>query len=454
MASLAISKNGHVRILFYDTDKKRKAIHLRSCSRKDAETVKAKVEELLYSRLASSAPRADLAAWLSIISEPLRQKLEKVGLIDSAESKKPKVVKLGDYLKGYFESRSMDVKLSSSTVFSHTHKRLVEHFGYDTPISEITAIQARDFRKWLTSTNKRNKAKEGETTVGLAANTVRRRMGFCKQVFGQALEDGIIDRNPFKGIASSVRANKERQVYVDRQTIDQVLAKAPNARWRALIVLARYAALRVPSEIAKLKWDHVQFDKKRILVVDSSKNERHANRAIRRIPMLPMIEAELLAWFSEGPAGEYVFPCIAQDTNLRTTLEKIITRAAVAPWPKLWQNLRASGCTDFARTEPSHIAAAICGHTEQIAREHYWTAEESDLDRIIEKYKSRETQTALDASNMAPNEHCTEDAPSMQDEAFANENTGETTENSTTTLSESGRYWTRTNDPHDVNVVL
>ncbi len=82
--------------------------------------------------------------------------------------------------------------------------------------------------------------------------------------------------------------------------------------------------------------------------------------------------------------AEFVFPDIQADTNLRTTLEKVIRRAGVKQWPKLWQNLRASGSTDFARSLPSHVAAAICGHTEQIAQEHYWTVGEDDLDLAIE----------------------------------------------------------------------
>ena len=52
---------------------------------------------------------------------------------------------------------------------------------------------------------------------------------------------------------------------------------------------------------------------------------------------------------------------------------------------KLWQNLRSSAATDFARSIPSHIAASICGHTEEIAKEPYWTVEDADLDKVIEK---------------------------------------------------------------------
>ena len=57
-------------------------------------------------------------------------------------------------------------------------------------------------------------------------------------------------------------------------------------------------------------------------------------------------------------------------------------------WPKLWQNLRSSAATDFARSVPSHIAAAICGYTEEIAQEHYWTVEDNDLDTTMDKISS------------------------------------------------------------------
>lgn len=53
------------------------------------------------------------------------------------------------------------------------------------------------------------------------------------------------------------------------------------------------------------------------------------------------------------------------------------------PLLRLWQDLRASGATHFARSLPCHVAAEICGHTEQIAKEHYWTVSDSDLNLAI-----------------------------------------------------------------------
>ena len=183
---------------------------------------------------------------------------------------------------------------------------------------------------------------------------------------------------------ATVRSNRDRQEYVELEVFAKVLDKAPNARWRSLLVLARLGAFRIPSEAQGLRWDHIAWDAKRISIVASSKTEHHAKRAIRILPLLPAIEKELLALHLEAEEGaELVFPDVKATTNLRTTLEKIIARAGVKQWPKLWQNLQASGATDFARSLPSHVAAEICGHTEQIAQQHYWTVTDSDLDQAI-----------------------------------------------------------------------
>ena len=173
----------------------------------------------------------------------------------------------------------------------------------------------------------------------------------------------------------------------------KVLTKAPNAKWKTLLVLARIAGFRIPSEAQGLKWEHISFEQKRIFVVNSSKTEHHKNRKLRVVPLFPDVERELLKLHCEAtPGEEYVFPDLRGDSNLRTTLEKIILRAGVAPWPKLWQNLRASAATDLAKTVPSHIAASICGHTEQIAQEHYWKVGEDDLDQTISKLSTMHSE--------------------------------------------------------------
>ena len=325
--------------------------------------------------------------WLSSLSKEQRKKMSDKGLIeaDEEEQPKPKEILLKDYLEEYFSSRRLDVKTSTWIFYQHTRKRLEEYFP-GRSLQSITAIEAKQFRKWLEDSNKRDKPKEGKPAKSLAINTIKRRTGLCRQIFKQAIEDGLIARNPFAGMSTSVRSNKERKHYVDLETFAKVLEKAPNATWRSLLVLARLAAFRIPSEAQGLKWEHIAWEAKRISIVGSSKTEHHAKRQVRIVPLFPEIERELLKLHLEAKEkAEYVFPELRADTNLRTALEKIIRRAGVKAWPKLWQNLRSSAATDFARSIPSHLAGSICGHTEEIAKEHYWTVEDSDLDNVIDK---------------------------------------------------------------------
>jgi len=186
---------------------------------------------------------------------------------------------------------------------------------------------------------------------------------------------------------------ENRQIFLKLLIFLNVLEKAPNATWRSLLVLARLGALRIPSEAQGLKWEHIAWEEKRISIVASSKTEHHLRRAVRIIPLLPPIEKELLRLFADAEDGaEFVFPGLRADSNLRSRLESILQRAGVKQWPKLWQNLRASGSTDFARILPSHVAAEICGHTEQIAQEHYWKVSDSDLNSAMELLSSELAQ--------------------------------------------------------------
>ncbi len=326
--------------------------------------------------------------WLSSLTPEQRKKLSDKGIIDpdpDQVKEENKETTLSEYLEDYFSTRRSDVKEATWVFYEHTRKRLKEFFG-DRSLRSITPKDGKDFRKWLEKTNKRDKAKEDGKTIGLSINTVKRRTGLCRQIFAQAILDGLLDRNPFEGLSTSVRSNEERKAYVGLEDFAKVLEKAPNAKWKSLLVLARIAGFRIPSEAQGLKWEHISFEQRRIFVVNSSKTEHHKNRKLRVVPLFPDVEKELLKLHCEAtPGEEYVFPDLRGDSNLRTTLEKIILRAGVTPWPKLWQNLRASAATDLAKTVPSHIAASICGHTEQIAQEHYWKVGEDDLDQTISK---------------------------------------------------------------------
>jgi hypothetical protein len=244
-------------------------------------------------------------------------------------------------------------------------------------------------------------------------------------------------------------------------------------------VLARLGALRIPSEAQGLRWDHIAWDSKSISIVASCKTEHHAKRQVRLIPLFPAIETELLKLFAEAEDGaENVFQGIRPDSNLRTQLEKIINRAGVKQWPKLFQNLRASRETELMAIFPAKDVCTWIGNTQQIAMKHYAMATEESFRRAVQT-TTLPTETKAPSSDKLPNaenigqnfghffgqsgesnrpKETSQNLPanektaeSLRKEGFCGSmRTGD--ENHQTEIS--GRYWTRTNDLNDVNVAL
>jgi len=175
----------------------------------------------------------------------------------------------------------------------------------------------------------------------------------ARQFYRDAVRRRLITESPFTDVKPGCQTNAARQRFIDRDTIDRVMDAAPSAEWRLIIALARYAGLRVPSELAGLKWSDILWAEKRI-VVTSPKTEHHAGRDHRVCPMFPEIETHLLAVFADAePGAVYLFgESRRRAMNLRTQFQRIMKRAGVAPWPKLFQNLRASRATELANDFP------------------------------------------------------------------------------------------------------
>ena len=62
--------------------------------------------------------------------------------------------------------------------------------------------------------------------------------------------------------------------------------------------------------------------------------------------------------------------CRDTAVNLRTQLTRIIRRAGLTPWPKLWQNLRSTRQTELAEAFPMHVVCRWIGNSQPVAAKH------------------------------------------------------------------------------------
>ena len=375
MASISKEKNGRRTIQFVGTDGKRRSIRLGKTSQRMAEAVKVRVEHLAAASVTGHALDSETARWVAELGDDLADKLAAVGLIPERES-----ATLADFLQTYIDGR-IDVKPASRVILRHVKRNLIAYLGADRKPRTITAADAEDFRLYLV----------GE---GLAASTIAKRLQRARQMFAVMKRRKLVEENPFAEVKHHEGNPAERQRFIDRERIGKLLEAAPGWMWRTIIALVRYGGLRCPSEVLSLRWADVDWENCRLRVV-SPKTEHHAGKASRVVPMFPELRPYLEeAWDAAEDGQEHVVPTRYRDAaqgpegwrncNLRTQFKRIIERAGLEPWPRLFHNLRASCETELAQNHPVHVVAAWLGNTPRIAMRHYLQVTESDFEKAVQ----------------------------------------------------------------------
>ena len=371
MASICRDPDGRKRIVFTGKGGKRKVIRLGKAGIKYAESVVVRVQALAVAAMTNLPWDPETAAWVAGLIEldsKLYDKLQAVGLVPPKAAKdKPAVPLLGAFLQSYIDGRS-DVKPRTKINLGQARNNLVRFFGEDKPLGEITLGDADEFRRDLLGR--------------LGENTARRHCGRAKQFFRAAVRKELIAKNPFgdmKGCAVKA-SHQDRLYFVTRADAQKVLDACIDAQWRLLFALARFGGLRTPSEPLGLRWTDVDWERDRI-TIRSPKTEHHEGGESRQIPIFPELRGPLNeVWEQAEPGSEFVITRYRDSgVNLRTQLERIIRKAGLEPWPKLWQNLRATRETELAEKHPIHLVCYWLGNSALVAKKHYLQIRDQDF---------------------------------------------------------------------------
>jgi integrase len=376
MASLSRDANGNYTVQVRCADGKRRSVRLGKVNKKVATEVRIKVEHLNALAVARLPMDGETAAWVGGIGDDLARKLAAAGLIPPRRS-----AKLGEFLNGYLERRRHELKAGTVTTQRQAVNDLIGFFGADADLRSITEAKGDEFRMhYLTRTPK------------LAAATSARRLKACRTFFKHAVRLKLIPANPFADLTLPNVLPAERRHYISAEDARRLIA-ASNPTWRIIIALSRFAGLRCPSEVLSLKWEHVNFETGR-MTVPSCKTEHLPGKAYRVVPIFAELRPYLDEAFELAADGaEYVVPGNHRKAalkpggwnscNLRTTFEKIVRRAGLQPWPRLFHNLRTSCETDLAAAFPMHVVCGWIGNSPDVARRHYLQTLEADFDRAV-----------------------------------------------------------------------
>jgi hypothetical protein len=150
-------------------------------------------------------------------------------------------------------------------------------------------------------------------------------------------------------------------------------------------------------------------------VVQSPKTEHHVGKASRMIPLFPELRSILTDAFETAADGAvYVVDARLRESantekgwrncNLRTQFERIISRAGLEPWPRLFHAMRSSRETELAREFPIHVVTAWLGNTPRIALKHYLQVTDADFERAADAKEGGAKCGARSAQNAAQSE--------------------------------------------------
>lgn len=367
MASISTDAAGLRRLQFINGVGDRKTIRLGNMSMRLAKEIKMRVEALNAAKVSGIALDNETAAWVAKIEDGLAAKLAAVGLIP--DRTRECMATLGPFVRDYIESRT-DVKPRTRINLEQAERRLKEFFGETRSLESITPA---DVDRWVIAL----KDRYAEAT---AARTIKR----ARQFFTAARRGRLIDANPFEEVKPGSMHNPDRLHFVSREDAFKLIDAAPCPDWRALIALVRFGGLRCPSEPLALTWADIDWDRGRFLV-RSSKLERMTTKGKRWVPLFPELRPYLEFLFDAAePGTRHVITRYRDPSqNLRTTFEKIIDRAGLNAWPRLFQNLRASRETELAGQFPLHVVAAWIGNSAPVAAKHYLSVTDEDFDKAL-----------------------------------------------------------------------
>ena len=360
MASLSSKSDGSREIYLVIGDK-RPRIQLGKIPKKGADRILAKVESLLSNKTSGSAPDGEVSTWLASLpdNDKLLERLVALELttarpkVDVEVAAKQTIKTLVDNF--VIHKRPLIAK-NSLNKLEGSLARLTDFLGDDRDIATISLGDAAAFESW----GRKNGASEAHQ------RTLNR---YAKQVASHAVDHGWIPSNPFRKLKSTALAATVRH-YVSEPDTVKLLAACPNHPWKVLIGLARYAGLRVPSEVFSLTWEDIDWT---TACLSIAKNKT----AARVCPIIPQLLPILRkAW--EERKGEKVLQLSI--SNIRRRFPSIIKAAKLKPWEDMFQTLRRSCETHLISLgHPHHVVSDWLGHSVQVSKDHYLMVTSEDF---------------------------------------------------------------------------
>lgn len=329
-------------------------------TKRQCETFAGHLEDLISAHDLGMPARPETQLWLTKISDKLHSRLATMGVVQ------PRLMQtsLVAYMDSYISSQSTRVVTETVKVWKRARNHAAAFFGMAIRLNEVTPAMAVGFRDHLFGCHGKSNGRSMSTA------TVNKMCSVVAQVYAHAAEVGVVSKNPFINslIKRSVPANPDNHVYVEAETVRQVISACADPEDALMFALGRFAGLRLPSELLDLRWTDIDLD--RLVMRIRSPKLRNRPASVRDVPVMPEAQQALLR-ARQSAASEYVMPKLRLHKNLGTRAKRLLSKVGINPWVKPIQNLRASAETDSMNERGIETATAWCGNSQRVAIAHY-----------------------------------------------------------------------------------
>lgn len=232
---------------------------------------------------------------------------------------------LGEFCQDWLNSRKPDVRPGTHELYRYAVRRLVDYFGRDMLLQDITKKDADVF---VSKQTKVAKGHEGEALSDWSREQTKR---YCKLVFDAAVNWELLPENPFD-VLKFKRPATRRWHRITASEYHALLEVAPTLRWRVFYALAYTSGARV-GELFSLTWADIDFDAGKITIANRDGTATMPPFSVKdhetRVIPLPPHTMNLLAEYqTQAPEG---VPYVLLDAE---RYERVQER---------WQDLRSRG---------------------------------------------------------------------------------------------------------------
>ena len=165
--------------------------------------------------------------------------------------------------------------------------RALDEFTRVTGVAHLNLVTKQDAQRYRDDLLKRK----------LATSTVKLRLNYCSGLWRLAVEEGLLNDNPFVGLTRRLRADRKAPKVYDITDVDQKAKSLPSIQYDLYQIL-RFTGCRL-AEVCGLHKDDVDFNRGILIITPHTDRPLKTIDSERMIPIHPSIEPTLRRLFTE-----------------------------------------------------------------------------------------------------------------------------------------------------------